>query len=310
AQLELLENGATAEQLEAARSAAQASQQRYLLLQNGYRREDVEAARAQASAARSNLATAQTDYERYLRLHQAGAVPRQVLEARKNLYEQARAGYESSQENLDKLRAGPRPEERGAALEEYRAAEARYQDLASGTRPEQVAQARALLREREEALQLMLEGARPQEVQAARKQVDEARAALEAARTNLSKTRLEAQADGVVLSKNFEVGETVGSGASVYTVAELTRPWVTIFLPETDLAKVKLGASASVRVDSLPGKSLTGRVSRIYEQAEFTPKFIQTPRERVNLVYRARVEVDNPDLLLRPGMPADVEIAR
>lgn len=307
AELAQAQNGATAEELEAARQSAESARQRSLL-QGHYRQEDVDAARAALQAARASRQTTQRDYDRYLRLEREGAVSTQQFEQKRNVYDQAVAAERQAQDNLTKLTAGPRAEEQASARAEYEAAQARYQNLANGTRPEQIERARAVLREREQALATVREGSRQDEIKAAQAQVEEARASLAALEVNLERTRLTADIDGMVLStNNWEVGENIPAGVPVVTVADLRHPWVTIYIPEPELSQVKLGEKARVSADGLK-KPLDGKLVRIYEKAEFTPKFIQTRKERVNLVYRAKVEVDNVDLELRPGMPADVEL--
>ena len=301
------ENGATDEELRSARQSAEAARQRWQL-QGSYRPQDVDAARAALMAARASRQTQQRDFERYQRLEKEGAVSTQQFEQRRNTYDQAVAAECQAQDNLSKLSAGPRAEERESARAEYEAAQARYQNLANGTRPEQVARARAVVQEREQALELLREGSRPDDIKAAQAQVDEAAGSLAALEINLARTKLYADASGVVLStNNWEIGENVPPGVPVVTVAELRHPWVTIYIPEPELTKWKLGQKARVNADGLKSP-LDGKLIRIYEKAEFTPKFIQTRKERVNLVYRAKVEVDNVNLELRPGMPADVEL--
>jgi HlyD family secretion protein len=151
------------------------------------------------------------------------------------------------------------------------------------------------------------EGTRPEEVRAAARQVEQARAQLRTAEVSLAKTKLYAPADGVVTARNLEAGEAVAPGVPVVSLVDLDHPWVYIYIPEPELAQVKLGAKAQVTADSLK-QALPGEVVRVYEKAEFTPRFIQTERERVNLVFRAKVGVQNPEHVLRPGMPADVQL--
>jgi HlyD family secretion protein len=98
----------------------------------------------------------------------------------------------------------------------------------------------------------------------------------------------------------------VASGQPVLRIAELHKPWVRAFLGEPDLARVKLGQEAEVRVDGLPDKVFRGRLVFISPEAEFTPKAVETQKLRVDLVYRIKVEVDSPDGELKIGMPADV----
>jgi len=143
------------------------------------------------------------------------------------------------------------------------------------------------------------------DIEAARAQVESARAALDQARVQLGYARLEAPFDGIVTSRNVEPGEVVSQGREVITVADLSRIDLKIYVDETSIGLVKQGQNVDVRVDSFPGRSFAGRVSFISPEAEFTPKMIQTRKERVKLVYLVKVAVDNPGLELKSGMPAD-----
>ncbi|MFA4889405.1 MAG: efflux RND transporter periplasmic adaptor subunit [Candidatus Omnitrophota bacterium] len=134
------------------------------------------------------------------------------------------------------------------------------------------------------------------------------RASLELANTKLGWTDLASPLDGYVLVKSALPGEVVQAGAPVVTAVNLDDIWVTAYINETDLGKVKLGQKAYVQTDSYRGKKYDGRVSFISSQTEFTPKNIQTTEERVKYVYRIKVKVDNSSLDLKPGMPADAYI--
>jgi HlyD family secretion protein len=103
-----------------------------------------------------------------------------------------------------------------------------------------------------------------------------------------------------------ERGQVVPAGQAVFRVSEIDRPWVRAYLGETDLSKVRLGQTAEVRVDGLPGRVFAGRLAFISPTAEFTPKTVETKALRVDLVYRVKVEVENPEGHLKIGMPADV----
>ncbi|MCD4726327.1 MAG: efflux RND transporter periplasmic adaptor subunit, partial [Pirellulales bacterium] len=111
---------------------------------------------------------------------------------------------------------------------------------------------------------------------------------------------------GVVLSKNIEPGEYVAPGTPVVTVGDLVHVWLRAYIEELDLKQVKPGQKATVSIDS--GDKYQGRVSFIAQEAEFTPKNVQTQKERVKLVYRIKIDVTNPDMELKPGMPADAVI--
>ncbi len=140
-------------------------------------------------------------------------------------------------------------------------------------------------------------------------QVAVAGAAVDTAERQLSYVRLTAPNAGTISVRLAEVGEVVPPGKSIVRLAETTKPWIRAYLNEADLARVRLGQEAEVRVDGLPDKVFKGRLSFISPKAEFTPKTVETHALRVDLVYRVRVEVDNPDGALKIGMPADVTLA-
>lgn len=309
ADLEQLRNGPTAPELQAVQAQMAASRERASLLQEGYRQEDIAAATAQRQAAASNLQTWKAEYQRAVNLSKEGAISLQQLESKKNSYDQALAAFNSAQENANKLQRGPRPTEIAASLQDFQANKARRDTLAQGTRPELISKAEAVLAERQQAVQLAHQGPRREEIAAARQQLLEAKSALEAAQVSLNKTHLLASGPGTVLARNFEPGEAINPGQSVIAVADVAHPWVNIYIPEYELPKVQLDQAGKVSADGLD-QPLNGKIVRIFEKSEFTPKFIQTERERVNLVYKAKFAFDNPQLRLRGGMPADVDLAK
>ncbi|MBL7151265.1 MAG: efflux RND transporter periplasmic adaptor subunit [Candidatus Omnitrophica bacterium] len=143
---------------------------------------------------------------------------------------------------------------------------------------------------------------------ATKARIAQLRASLELANTRLGFARLASPLNGYVTSKSAETGEVVQIGAPVFTAIDLNDIWVTAYINERDLAKVKLGQSAYVKTDTYRDKKYDGWISFISEQTEFTPKYIQTTEERVKYVYRIKVRVDNSSLDLKPGMPADAYI--
>ena len=130
-------------------------------------------------------------------------------------------------------------------------------------------------------------------------------ASLEIAKINLGYADLNSPADSYVLTKSAEAGEVVQPGSTIFTVADLNDIWLTAYIIETDLGKIKLNQPATLKTDTFPNKVYRGRISFISAQAEFTPKQIQTPEERVKLVYRIKIAVTNTNQELKPGMPAD-----
>jgi HlyD family secretion protein len=121
----------------------------------------------------------------------------------------------------------------------------------------------------------------------------------------LDYTNLRAPFDGVITVRQAELGEIMVSGTPVLTLADLDHIWLRGYINETDIGKIRLGQDARVTTDTYPGKIYQGRVSFISSDAEFTPKSVETHAERVTLVYRIKIDIDNPTHELVPGMPAD-----
>ena len=166
----------------------------------------------------------------------------------------------------------------------------------------------AAVRQAREGLILTRKGPRRERIDQARAMVEQAQAGLALARERLSYATLTAPMNGTVVAKNIEPGEQVAPGTPIVTIGDLEDTWVRAYISETDLGRVKLGQSALVTTDTYPGKSYPGKVTFISPEAEFTPKNVQTEKERVKLVYRIKVSIPNPKMELKPGMPADVEI--
>ncbi len=144
-----------------------------------------------------------------------------------------------------------------------------------------------------------------QDMEGARSQVQASRAALDQADIQMQYTQLKAPFAGTITSRNVEPGEVVTPGREVLTLSDLSRVDLKMFVNETEIGKVKPGQKVEVRVDTFPGKVYTGYVSFVSPEGEFTPKIIQTQKERVKLVYLVKVSVPNPDIELKSGMPAD-----
>lgn len=152
------------------------------------------------------------------------------------------------------------------------------------------------------------EGSRKEDIAIARANVHAARANLGLSRVNLDYTTLRAPSAGVITVRQAELGEVVVAGTPVVTLADLDHIWLRAYIVETDLGRVRWGQDAAITTDTYPGKQYHGRVSFISSTAEFTPKSVQTYKERVTLVYRIKIDVDNPNHELKPGMPADAHI--
>ena len=138
----------------------------------------------------------------------------------------------------------------------------------------------------------------------------ESESILNQASIRLGYTQLKSPMDGVVTSRNIEPGETVNAGREVITISDLSRVDLKIFVDETEIGKVKPNQKVEVKIDTFPGKSYMGYVAFISSEGEFTPKIIQTKKERVKLVYLVKVSIVNPDFELKAGMPADALLAQ
>jgi HlyD family secretion protein len=229
--------------------------------------------------------------------------------------------------DLAELEAGSRPEEISqgeAALARARAEEERWraeaarqatlykQDIVSAREQESahaaLEVARAHVRDAEERLALLRKGPRRERIAQARARLERARQALGLSQTRLDDALLVAPISGIVLSENIEPGEYVSPGTPVVTIGVLADVWLRAYIDQQDLGRVKVGQRARITTDTYPDKVYDGVVSFLASEAEFTPKNVQTQKERVKLVYRIKVDVPNPSSELKPGMPADAEI--
>ncbi|MBM3785707.1 MAG: HlyD family efflux transporter periplasmic adaptor subunit [Acidobacteria bacterium] len=256
-------------------------------LEAGSRKQEVGQARAALNDARAQLSQARADFERAGRLFAKEDISRFQYEQAETRVKSLSALTDAAEQRLALVEEGPRKE----SLELARA---------------QLARARAALQltvaQRKEVLR------KEQEQTLRRADIDRARAQAGVAAVQLDDSALHAPAEAVVLSRSVEPGEVVAAGATVLTLGDLDRPTLRAYVSETQLGLVKLGQKVKLRTDSLPGREFEGTLRFIASEAEFTPKQIQTPEERVKLVYRIKVEVPNPGRELKNNMPMDAEI--
>jgi HlyD family secretion protein len=114
---------------------------------------------------------------------------------------------------------------------------------------------------------------------------------------------------GLVLARSANPGELAAVGTTIITLGDLDNVWFEGYLPERDLGRVRYGQSAAITIDGAPGKKYSGTISYISGKAEFTPKTVETYRERVTMVYRLRIKLPNPQRVLKVGMPAEAVIS-
>ncbi len=135
-----------------------------------------------------------------------------------------------------------------------------------------------------------------------------AEAKVGADQTTLSYTVLRAPFSGVLVEREAELGQLAGPGVAIFTLNDLDHVWLRAYVNEPNLGQIRLGEPAAVTTDTYPERIYHGRIGFISSQAEFTPKTVETHAERVTLVYRIRIDIDNPTHELLPGMPADATI--
>jgi HlyD family secretion protein len=147
------------------------------------------------------------------------------------------------------------------------------------------------------------------DVALAKANVAAAQAKLGLDQVTLSYTVLHAPFDGIISVREAELGQLAGAGVPIFTLSDLNHVWLRGYVNESDIGKVRLNQSVDVTTDTFPHHVYRGRVSFISPDAEFTPKTVETHAERVTLVYRIRIDIDNPTHELLPGMPADATIS-
>jgi HlyD family secretion protein len=256
-------------------------------LRNGARPQEKLDAKAAVDAAASELDRAKKDWDRAQTLYKNDDISTAQFDQYRNRFESAQAILKQVQEREALVLAGPRVEQVNAQRSQV--------DRARGTL--KMAEANSLELKRRE-----------QEITTRRAEIARSQANLALIDSQLSDTIAASPVDGVVLVKAVDVGEVVAPGTTILTVGDIDHPWLRGYINETDLGKVKIGAKVRVTTDTYPGKVYNGRVAFISSQAEFTPKQIQTQQERVKLVYRVKIEVENPGRELKSNMPADAEI--
>ena len=191
----------------------------------------------------------------------------------------------------------------GAQLDK---AKIQYEKMKDGPDPEALALAEANLSTAEANLAAAQADTSPEQLAAAQAQVDVAQTALGVVQAQMDKLIIVAPLDGVVLTRLVEPGEVVAPGATLLTIGPLEELIITVYIPEDQYGTINLGQTVLVSVDSFPGETFEATVIRIADQAEFTPRNVQTQEDRRTTVFAVELGIDNPDGKLKPGMPADV----
>ena len=271
-------------EVERSEAAVRTLQAQLKELEAGYRRREIEQARLAVEEARIAMVEARRDRIRFEQLFKNNVVAERDKDTADLKYE--------------------------TALKEYERADEAYRLLKEGYRKESVEAARSRLAEARAALKVAKSNlarieATEKEVEAARAQVGAYEAAVSLSEIQLSYTRLRAPYNGIIVSRNVEPGEVVTIGQEVISISDLSEIDLKVFVDETEIGRIRPGQPVDVKIDTFPDKTYSGIVSFISPEGEFTPKIIQTHKERVKLVYLVKIKIPNPDFELKTGMPAD-----
>jgi HlyD family secretion protein len=256
-------------------------------LREGAREQEKQQARALLRQAESQFQQAEADWKRAERLFANDDISVAEHDRAKALYLAAQARRDEARERLDLVEAGPRAQTIAAAQANVERARAALNTTRAG--------------------QLELERLR-EELQTRLAEVEHAEASLAVIETQIQDAVAVSPINGVVLSKAAEAGEVLAAGVTIVTIGDLQSPWLRGYISQSQQGRVRLGSEVKVRVDSYPDRVFTGRLSFLASEAEFTPKQIQTAEERAKLVYRVKVDIPNPDGILKANMPADAEV--
>lgn len=241
--------------------------------------------------------------------------------------DQAASSVGVAQAQLNLLLAGSRVEEIDVARAKLKAAEAnlvlsertckRYRNMGKASsalvRDEACYRAsadRALRDEAKRTLDMLLAGTRAEEIEVARATLKQTQSQLADAQRALDNCTLYAPADGVIRSRLKEPGDMVGASAAIYEMALMNPLWARVYIDEPNLGLITMGQKVAVSVDSFPNKTFNASVGFISSVAEFTPKTVQTEAIRTNLVYEVRLTVEDPEGLLRLGMPVTAKLLK
>ncbi|MBX7221319.1 MAG: efflux RND transporter periplasmic adaptor subunit [Blastocatellia bacterium] len=249
-------------------------------MKNGARPQERNQARADLEVAQAEATNASLAFQRTEKLIKTGDISQQAYDTAKARLDGANQRVESLKQRLALLEAGNR-------AEDIRAAEARFHQA-------------------EQQAKMMRSGSRREDIAAANAQLQEIRAMLEQNAVLLKEGAVVAAVDSRVEILSVRPGDIIPPGKPVATLLEASQLWVRVYVPEPELGKVTVGQRAGVKVDTFPSREFPGRVQQISNQAEFLPRNIQTRSERNHQVFGIKIQIDNQEQVLKPGMSAEV----
>lgn len=269
------ERGYRAEDIAGARAAAEQAKADYELRKNGYRKEDIAAAQAEVERAAADEVRSRLDFQRYEALAQKDLVSKQQRDTAEANWKMALAQQQNFQHKLDELKRGYRPEE-------IEAARANYQEKLS-------------------TLEKYERGNRREDVEAAK-------AAYAYDQARFRERQVISPSVATVEVLDVRPGDLIAPNTPIATLLEKDEIYIRIYIPETEIGRVRVGEKAEIRVDSFPKTVFEGLVEQINQQAEFLPRNVQTREERVHQVFGVKIRIDDPEGRIKAGMAADVKL--
>jgi len=288
--------------LDAATAARELAVARYAQVKQGARPAQIDAASVAYQQAAAAVQVAQANYDKVKGEPDVSASPQALA------LEQATLALEAAKSNYQGVLAGattPELNQARAGIDQAVAGIIQASATVSQTEAALTA-AQANLAAEQARLDLLKAGASTDLIKTAEAQVAAAQAAVAFMDDQIARLTITAPSDGVILVRSVQPREAALAGGPLLTLGDLSHLTLTVYLPEDQYGVVRIGDRAQVTVDSFPGRSFTGTVQTIADQIEFTPRNVQTPDSRRTTVFAVKLAVDNPDLQLKPGMPADV----
>lgn len=275
ANAEKARRGFRPEEIAEARAVAAQARAEYEMRKSGYRQEDIASAQAELDRAKADEIRTHLDFDRYDALAKKDLVSKQQRDTAEANWKVAVALQQNALHKLDELQHGYRPEEIASAEARYHQAQATLEKFERGNRREDVALAEAAYA------------------------YDQAR---------YRERQVTSPASAIVEVLDVRPGDLVAPNTPVATLLERDQIYVRIYIPETEIGRVRIGEKSEVRVDSFPNQVFAGVVEQINQQAEFLPRNVQTREERVHQVFGVKIRIDDPSGHVLAGMAADVKL--
>lgn len=274
---------------------------------------DIDAAHATMIMAQDKLEKAQEDFKPYEKKAEDNltrAAFQAKLASAQIAYDNAVTRYNNLAGSANQYELAVADTTKILAAEQLAEAQREYEKVKDGPDPDLLALAEARVTKANAALEAARAETSAEALAVAQAQVEAAQAALKVLQTQLAKLSIYAPQNGVVLARSAEPGENVLPGSPLLTLANIDQLTITVYIPEDRYGQLVLGETANLKVDSYPDEDFVAAIVQIADQAEFTPRNVQTAEGRSTTVFAVKLRVDNPESKLKPGMPADVEFGR